>query len=203
MTAIEYQFPGADKCVWNNDAAQSNELILNVGKNAQIALDTATRSRLIPNDHILIVGNGADRAMDHLVHDMDFDFVGTSLISGTCQTIDEGNTSTSRVCEENGSLPFISDAFDVVLCTQFLSSFESPIRRFNELLRVTKPGGSLCVALNEQPNNQLSNWLSSFRHRRANLSPSSELSSFLSCCSARRIVRLQSCDKSQALLIRK
>jgi SAM-dependent methyltransferase len=203
MTAIEYQYPSTDKCVWSTGTARSKEPVLNVGRNVHVALETATRSRLIQNDHILIVGNGADQALDHLVDEMDFNLAGTSLFSGTCRTINQGKTSPNVVSEQNGSLPFITDAFDVVLCTQFLNSYENATRRFDELLRVIKPVGSLCIAVQDRYHNHLSKWLPLFKNRLASFSPSSKINSFLKRCTAWRIVRLPCCDKSQAFLIRK
>ncbi|MBI4800723.1 MAG: class I SAM-dependent methyltransferase [Desulfarculus sp.] len=44
-------------------------------------------------------------------------------------------------------LPFLSDSFDYVVCSEVLEHLENPQELAREIVRVTKPGGAYCVTV--------------------------------------------------------
>ncbi len=64
--------------------------------------------------------------------------------------IDIGGNPTIRINLETESFPFKANEFDAVVCCDVLEHIDSLHRVFEEIVRVTKPGGFIVISL---PNN--------------------------------------------------
>lgn len=67
-----------------------------------------------------------------------------------------GIVSTEKV--DIYRMPFEDESFDVVWCAQSLISLREPLPAFEEMYRVTKPGGMVAILENDQYRHALLNW---------------------------------------------
>lgn len=113
-------------------------------KTTDSVVGAVIRSRLTPNDRLLLAGARAETAMKKLRDDVSFSFDATAIAPINKKRPDE-NPIQEREYIKTQKWPFEENAFDVVACTQDFSTLAEPLATLTEFLRITKHGGSLCI----------------------------------------------------------
>ena len=116
------------------------------GAEAQAALESAVRTRLVPGDHLLDVGCGTGAFARRLARD-DGDSIHLTLADpcrGMLDLCDDFPACRFRAPLED--LPDADASQNIVTCAWAFELAADPSRAATELLRVLKPGGLLAMA---------------------------------------------------------
>jgi len=116
------------------------------GGEAQAALEAAVRTAVTPNSVILDAGCGTGRFSRALLSEgVSVDQV--ILLDASRSMLDACTDIPARqVLGRLEALPFADGAFDVVVCAWAIETVPKPERALDELCRVLRPGGLLCLA---------------------------------------------------------
>lgn len=113
---------------------------------SQAALRALSCARIAPGDEVMIVGENAEHLMHQLARDMDCVFEVTLVSPLKTRKFNQKSIDDARWVPRK-KWAFSSDSIDLVICTQDFETLNSPKFVFDEILRVTKPGGSICLVL--------------------------------------------------------
>lgn len=116
------------------------------GGKAQAALEGSVATLLCPGDKVLDAGCGTGRLADQLLSaqpDLDMTLLDPApAMLRRCDQI-----AARRVFGSLAGLPFPDAGFDLTICAWALETAPDEVSGFAELVRVTKPGGHIVLAL--------------------------------------------------------
>ena len=115
------------------------------GGAAQGALEGAVAALLRPGMAVLDAGCGTGR-MGRRLLGVEPSLRLTLLDAAPAMLAAARNVPARRVHGSLLAMPFADGAFDVALCAWALETLPDPERALDELLRVVRPGGHLCLA---------------------------------------------------------
>jgi ubiquinone/menaquinone biosynthesis C-methylase UbiE len=121
------------------------------GGGAQGTLEGAVTALLEPGIKILDVGCGTGQLSRRLLAS-DRTLNLTLLDPAPAMLFQTQDVAARRIHGSLYSMPFESEAFDLVICAWVIETVEEPFQAIDELWRVTRIGGHVCVVFSAETN---------------------------------------------------
>ena len=125
------------------------------GGEAQAALEAAVRVVISPQTHLLDAGCGTGAFARRLIREGAMSPSHLTLLDPCHEMLNRcADMQCERALGRLEALPFEDGAFDIITCAWALETSANPVRSINEMQRVLRPGGLLCLAFcADQPAN--------------------------------------------------
>lgn len=140
-------FKATKKEMFYDNIADSWELRINqkeTQKRIRIVFNELMQNELMDGLRIVEIGCGLGffskimREKGAKVYGID---LGINLVNITAKKVPEGNFSVGNA----QTIPFLSNTFDITLCTEVIEHTENPLKALEELFRITKLGGLIVL----------------------------------------------------------